>query len=401
MPRGLSQRKTSDAMKRLLILSWILTLVCGCNSPETDVPAAAGQIGVRFTLSGISADVVPAGMTKAAPEALAAGTTLRIAAYLRAGADADLSQDRYVTEATYEVQDDGTLMPCTVDAEGVSTGTAGASAMYLQAGTYDFYALTPALPLVDSRRVRVGHGVDYACSMTPSCSVAVGAGTQDIVLTTLERRCSRLGFSVTRRAEHITSVKIVSADLDRIAQDPATALLDEALPLGENTGRYRLSASSFNPGTESYQAFGAEETLPKSKASFDLTLEVLFNDATDPTTLQAEIPAMAFDPGVHYDFDVSLEGDYIVLTLYVLPWNEVPTWDLPDIGQPPVGGVTVGHWTIESWSSDLGGGFVPVLGPEGWIVNEAWESDLGAYFTPRFDPEDWDESETWETELGV
>ena len=364
-------------MKRLLILTWMLVAACGCSRSEDPVPMGADQVALQFTLSGISADVVPTSETKASSERLATGTTIRIAAYLRAGADADLTQDKYVTEATYVVQEDGSLVPCAVDANGVSTGTAGATTMYLRQGVYDFYTLTPALPLTDHKEVNVNHGDDYAYSLTPACSIAPGVGTQNVTLTMLERQCSELSFSVTRQFDHITSVDIRSVRLGRIAQAPATAMLCNALPLGANSGEHLLSHETFTQGAEPYQAFGADETLPKSKAPFDLSMEVVFNGAANPTMLQAEIPAMAFDPGLHYNFDISLQGEYIVLTLNVLPWNTVPAWDVPDLGQPPIASVTVGHWKIEEWNTNLGDYFTPVLKPESWVSNGNWDTDLG------------------------
>lgn len=355
----------------------MVAAVCGCSRSEDSAPVS-GEVELRFGLGGISVEVVTESETKASAEQLAAGTTVRVAAYRRTGADADLTQDSYAAEATYLVQDDGTLVPCTVDVFGASTGTAGASSMRLRSGTYDFYALTPALPLTDRKQVSIGHGIDYACSLTPVRTIGDTHGG-NVTLEMLERRCSRLAFSVTRRSDHITSAAIGSVRLDRIAQDPASALLGQALPVGANTGTYGFPDGTFTQGAEPYLSSGTEETLPKSNAAFDLAMGVRFNGAADPTALEAEIPAMAFLPGVRYNFDISLEGKYIVLTLVVTPW-EVSAWDVPDIGQPPVVGVTVGRWEITEWSSDLGGYFTPVLGPDSWIANSDWDTDLGAYF---------------------
>ena len=374
----------------------MLAVACGCSRSEDPVPEP-GKVELRFALGGISVDAVPAGLTKASAERLAAGTTVRVAAYVRSGADADLAQDSRAAEATYVVQEDGSLVPCTVDASGASTGTAGASAMHLKAGTYDFYALTPALPL-SGGQVSVGHGTDYACSLTPACSVASGGATQSVALAMLERRCSLLGFSVTRRSDHITSAEIVSVDLGRIAQDPASALLCQALPVGANTGSYSFPDGTFTQGTEAYQSYGADETLPKGNAAFDLAMEVRFNGVADPTALEAEIPAMAFAPGLRYNFDVSLEGKYIVLTLTVAPWNESPAWEMPDIGESPLAGVVVGQWEITDWNTEIGDYFTPVIGPDSWVVNDNWETDLGVYFEALAAAYPWAD-ESWNTEF--
>lgn len=352
----------------------MLAAACGCSRSEDPAPTT-GAVELRFGLGGISIEAAPAGGTKApVAERLAAGTTVRVAAYVRTGADADLALDSHVAEATYVTQDDGSLVPCTVDASGASTGTAGASPMRLRAGTYDFYALTPALPLTDGQ-VSIGHGTDYACSLTPAGSITAGAASQSVTLNMLERRCSRLGFSITRRSDHITSVAIGSVRLARIAQAPANALLCLALPVGANAGAYLFPDGTFTQGTEPYQSYGADETLPKSNAPFDLSMEVYFNGAATPTALEAEVPAMAFTPGLRYNFDISLEGKYIVLTLTVASWNEVPAWDASDIGSPSAG-VVVGRWEIDGWNTDVGGYFTPVIGPGNWIENENWETDF-------------------------
>lgn len=373
-----------------------LAAAYGCSRSEDSAPET-GAVELRFGSGGISVEAAPAGATKASAENLAAGTTVRVVAYSRSGADADLSQDSYAAEATYLVQADGSLTPCSVDASGASTGTAGASHMYLRSGTYDFYALTPALPLSDNKQVSVGHGVDYACSLTPARTVG-GTHGRNVALAMLLRRCSRLCFSVTRRAEHIASAEIVSVGLFRIAQAPATALLCEALPVGAGTGAYSFPNGTFMPGPELYQSYGADETLPKGSAAFDLAMEVRFNGAASPTALEAEVPTMAFAPGLRYNFDVSLEGKYIVLTLTVAPWNEAPAWDLPDIGESPLVGVEVGRWEITEWGTDIGGYFTPVLKPGSWVANGDWTTDLGAYFEALAEIYPWMEK-VWGTEF--
>lgn len=143
--------KSRYIMRKILFLTGIL-FVAGIAGACHDSESASGRpdgIEVGFALRGvgISASVQPQVRpdSRAAAESLSAGSTVRVAAYKRraSGATADIAQDTYVSEAAYEVQEDGSLKPCAVDSEGKVTSSAG-DAMRLSAGAYDFYALTPA-----------------------------------------------------------------------------------------------------------------------------------------------------------------------------------------------------------------------------------------------------------------
>lgn len=184
-------------------------------------------------------------------ENLAPGSTVRVLAYTRraAGAAADIERDTYVAEATYRVKDDYSLEPCVVDGmTGVATGTAGASPMRLRTGTYDFYALTPALSLTGHKEASVAHGTDYACSLTAACAVATrqDVSTQTVVLATLERKCSRLAFSITRKAENVVKAVINSVGLSASPVRPLRRFFARTCRLEPTT-----AATSFRRGPSS------------------------------------------------------------------------------------------------------------------------------------------------------
>ena len=383
-------------MKKAFIIWLALAVASGCSKADGPAPDTGGT-EVGFSLAGVSAEVSSSGAvssvsragasglssggaTRAMPENLAPGSTVRVLAYTRraAGAAADIERDTYVAEATYRVKDDYSLEPCVVDGmTGVATGTAGASPMRLRAGAYDFYALTPALSLTGHKEASVAHGTDYACSLTAACAVVTrqDVSTQTVVLATLERKCSRLAFSITRKAENVAKAVINSVE-SGIARSPAAALLCENLPTGTNDGGYEFPQGTFVQGAEPYQYSGTDEVLPKSDAVFDLQMSVTFNEADRATDLQATVPAMAFDPGKRYNFDLSLQGGFIVLTLQVTPWNVDPVWDT-SVGEPPYASVVVGSWEIREWSGEIGGNFVPVLDPGSWSENPQWDSEIG------------------------
>ena len=358
-------------MKRVSILILALVALCGCSKKENSISAGDGtELG--FALAGVSTEVLLSGQasvsskgdvrdvvragTDLVGENLEAGVTVRVLAYQRrdGGVAADIEQDLFVEEATYQVQDDGSLKACTVNASGEVTATTG-PAMRLRAGVYDFYALTPALPLIEYKRVSVAHGTDYACSLTAGCGITVQEPTvvQTVELSVLERRCSQINFSITRKAENVAEAVIESAELSGIGRSPAEAVLCQPLPTGTNDGTYVFPPSIFKQEAEPYRYSGTDEVLPKSNAAYDLAMKVVFNGADEASALQATIPAMAFDPGKRYNFNVSLQGDFIVLSLQITPWNTDAVWDAPDVGEPPYATFVVETWEISEWTTDV------------------------------------------------
>ncbi len=369
-----------------------------------------GKVAVSFILPGIRAEVAPAApvaSTRAAgtvaTEPFGEGVTVRVAAFRRAGTDAALASDAFAGDGTYMAVKEGgeiVLKPCTIGTDGAGT-VDEAGRLRLPVGTYDFYAITPALPLrSDNRSVEVEHGTDYASSPTFAVQVERQAsGTaQSVELNFLERKCSKLNFAISRRHPNVDKAVFNSVKLGRIAAAPATPMLSEAIALGENTDEYAFPNGTFaelNESTE-YLSSGFDEVLPKDTGVFDLSMNVTFNDG-DPTDLTAEVPALRFDPGYQYNFNLKLLGNMIELELVVVPWTDVPVWDT-EFGDSSIQLiVTVGSWEIAGWETTVGGSQSLVLAPDSWTVNPEWSTDFGEGLPSLiFGPTDWAER-SWET----
>lgn len=377
----------------------MVSAICACSRHEVPAPVPEAA-EIRFRIAGISVETPPDKQTRADSESpLAEGTTLRVMAYKRIGPAADIENDTFVDQATFVAQADGTLAPCFVDGDGDVTAGDNAQTMHLRAGTYDLYAITPALP-VTANKVSVAHGTDYAGSLTTT-EIRPGETVKTVALNTLTRHCTRLSFSVTRMADHIASVKILGVTLGRMTRSPIETTAAEPIPEADNTGEYYLPDAAFKVGSELYEAFGADEILPKKDAPFELSMSVLFNNNSEPTALKALIPTMPFAPGYQYNFDISLKGDFILLTLYVLEWTDIPAWDMDDIGQPPVAGIVVGTWQIAGWEDNgMGDYFTPVIKPRSWVPNPEWTADMGDYFSPLLSPDEWSGKDWSMTDIG-
>lgn len=377
-------------MKRLLLLTSGLLALVGCSKSEPGAEPEGEKVAVTFTLPGVSADVSSDECLadSRAPETdadveivpLDEHATVRVVVYQRAGTNADIANDKYVTDMTYvTVKEDErmVLKPCTIASDGTVT-VKESERMQLRFGTYDFYAVTPALELdADHRKVEVNHGVDYASSLTGAIEVKLqpGGAAQQVALTHLERKCSRLHFSISRSHQNVIKAAFNSVKVGKITKAPATVLLNEAIATGDNTGEYTFPSKTFAElnETSKFLSAGAGEVLPKSKAAFELEMNVAFNDG-DPTDLKATVPEIAFAPGFEYCFNLRLNGDMLELQLQVLPWNEVPEWDTT-IGNPGSAVIIiVGTWEVTGWDTHFGGQFTPVISTDSWTERE-WETD--------------------------
>ncbi len=388
----------------------------GCSKSDSGPDPDDGRAAVLFDLTGIGTQVVPAGevatggsagsaaATRAgAAEPLDEGVTVRVVAYRRTGTNADIANDRYVADKTYvavKENDAIVLKACTIADDGTVTEDASAC-MLLRVGTYDFYAIAPALKLdANHQKMDVNHGVDYAASLTENVAVATqpGGAAQPVSLTTLDRKCARLHFSISRSHQNVLKAVFNSVKLDKIALAPASPLLGAAIAAGANTGSYEFPAGTFaelNEASE-FLSSGAGEVLPKSKAPFELAMNVSFNDAV-AKDLKAEIPALSFVPGYQYCFGLHLKGNMLELTLQVTDWNDDPKWDT-GVGSPGASFiVSVGSWTVSGWETSVGGQFTPIIAPDSWTPS-AWDTDIDGFFAPIIGPGSWTD-EGWSTDV--
>ena len=150
-----------------------------------------------------------------------------------------------------------------IDPSGIKTE--GASPLRLMAGTYDFYAITPALALEKDAtdgstlavpaKVSVHHGDDFASSLTGEVEVLSDGSVRQpdpanvgskktqtggkVELIILDRKCSRIEFNVVRNTETaFDKLEIVSAKMTKMTKSPIvlSTILDEIYDKGASAG---------------------------------------------------------------------------------------------------------------------------------------------------------------------
>ncbi len=410
-------------MKKFLFFS-LLILAAGCHKSELR-ESDADRVAVSFMLSGVTAEVSPTPRaadgsvttppTTSGAVALKKDATVRILVFKRTGTSADISVDTQVAapygEATYVVQDDGSLKPCNVDSEGkVVTSSATPAAIRLRADAdYDFYAFTPAAEIADKTgankyKVAIKHGTDHAASLTTVKIVKPtnGSDKQTVALTTLDRKCSQLSFSIGRKttSTSIRSIKVDTVYVTNIAASPSTAtLLLKALDV---TTKANTGSFTFPEGEVTYDSVGkvtpfdcSGVVLPKNESEFKFHLSVRFNDPGN-TKNSSELPPAtvkaAFNPGYHYNFKVVLKGSIITLLLQVLPWDKVD-WSDEDVemGASPGVSIEVGSWQVENWDDIVGSGSDASIEIGGWLPNLNWDEEIAGdpVLSGALTPSDW------------
>lgn len=346
-------------------------LLCSCTESEL-LPRERQPFAVQFSASGIGVEVA----TRASSSLpLADEATLRILAFRRAGESPDLSADEFMGEGTYKAANgDGRL-------EAVS-------ALLLREGTYDFYALTPDLAVTNPEHngdgltcaVSVGHGVDYATSLTVAKTVS--EASPSVRLDDLGRRCTKLIFELAPKAGNITSVSIESASLTNMTHAPVAATLHAALPVegAAQTDELSIAGSEFSAPDADLKTSAARVTLPRKAGKFRFKMTAKFNGRGDAGEFAADMPeTLAFAPGTQYTFSLKMQGGTVRLELTVAPWNESSLPGQDDIGAFASVTVLVGTWTDVEIPGVTGGGNTSVTGPGQWMPNQDLDAELGAF----------------------
>ena len=307
-------------------------LIMGLLACTDDNQSVSGP-GVKLNFSAPGILARNSASTRAT---LSTGTTVRVLAYQRVGASSDLSADTYMGENTYVAASDGSLSACVTDDNGNKTSDLGTT-MYLRSGTYDFYAVTPALAVTRSSgaTVSVDHGKDYATSLTENVSISASSTNQSVTLTTLDRKCAQLVFKIDRGAESVTSVIVDELALSEMATAPFTGSLAADLPPAvTNSGMVSLASSAFTAdATNAWKASGSIAVLPKSSAAYGLTLTARFNGSSTARTMTTTVPAIAFEKGMQYTYTLQLYGDKIVLRLSSTSSWETTSWSADAVGE--------------------------------------------------------------------
>lgn len=399
-------------------------LLCGCTAePVINVaPEESRPVTLNFASPDLGPPVsLTRSGTDAEPEKLPVGATVRIAAYyLRKGADGtvqpasfDTSQPTY--EATYEVQPDGTLSPCTVDADGKKTdGTA--AELTVRGGTYDFYAVSPARSLQrssennDYQITDIQHKEDVMTSFRRNVTVSTGSST--VTLNTFTRKCALIVFHVAPSKENVLPFDKLygtSLTLKKISTAGASLIAGEntGIPLtggGEGAGSEVIfSTDDFKP-VDSSKPDGLNKAkgviLPKNNAAFDVSLTVVRDNET--ATLSATIDKrITFDPGKRYIFTLEVKNNTSRLQLTVQNWIPVKFEDTtvggpdgprpdPDIDTGTGTTITVAQWDEIPWTGSGLVGNSPIVRIDERILNIYYEQmqthkDASWLIFPPFD----------------
>lgn len=344
----------------------VVLLLGACT--ESDLLLKENEpFAVHFSTVGIGAEITTR-------STLAENVPLRILAFRRVGDLPDLSVDEYIAEGTYKVEGgNGVLSPV--------------SSLLLRAGTYDFYALTPDLAVsrtgsTDSKTctVSVGHGRDYAASLTESKAVSESA--PQVALQELSRHCTKLTFALAPKSgAYVTAVDIVSAGLTNMTDAPVVGKLLESLPVDDAICQTPVSLTGFTApdNNKPLELSASTIVLPRKAGAFDYQMKVKFNGSDKETELVAHLPQnLAFQPGYSYTFTVKLKGGSAILELTVAPWNSHAYGT--DMGEADKIILKIGEWTNVAWDgpADTGGGNT-TLTVSGWEVSDTWSDEMGRY----------------------
>lgn len=375
----------------LLYLLWLLAgiLLVGCTAGPVEeiVPEESRPVALSFGRPNLG---VPELLTRAGevatppPTPLPAGATVRIGAYFTGNvgdvpAEASFSTEAPLFEATYVVGDDGSLSPCCVNGNGEQTA-GSAKGLSVRSGVYDFYAVSPARPLLQGndgfyKITGIPHKEDVMTSFVRG--VAVTKIARQVTLRTFSRKCAMLVFNVAPspgNALPFDRLYGTSLVIKKISSSGAALLAGSdtgILPTGGSEGaeaEVLFSEEEFEPVEPSSDPdnCGLNKTkgvvLPKNNQPFDVEITVVRDNET--ATLRATIDRnISFDEGRRYIFTLEVKNNESSLIMKVLDWNAIAFRDDnvggpdtpypdPDINEGIGTTVTVAKWTEIVWSGN-------------------------------------------------
>lgn len=311
-------------------------LAGGCGKQTSEDPVAGGEkVAVRFDIDGFgswaaqsyavqsisgggfAASGQGASATRAA-SAPALNTTVRVIAYKSGSGNP--AQANYADDRAYYW--DGTeLVPCTVDDSGNKTDGTAQPMELVRKAAYDFYAVSPALPLAEDKtalKTAVDNGMDYATSVTKIASLAVDGA---ITLETLERQCARVGFKVMANSSEWvapTSMSINSVTIGGLPDAQSGVKPGAALTAATGGTRSLTLQSADFTGSGTTYVVEPRLVLPMEDATLTFSFDLVMDGVR--TTFDDEL---RFSPerGKNYTVTAEISAEN-ALSLAVAEWSE-------------------------------------------------------------------------------
>ena len=333
------------------LLLCMAALLAGCSKDPAGEPGSpqGGVVPVSFAAPAIgqetaaqsasAASQAQNGQSPATRAALAENTTVRVVAFT--AATGNPVQANYVAEQTYYMSG-GKLVPCTVDDNGSFVAVAPDAKMELERGSYDFYAITPALPLgSDKATVSVPHKVDYAASATKGVTVDA---SKTYTLTQLDRKCVRVTFVIKKSANftELTALSVTpsGAGLSMPNLPAAQSVkMGADIPAAAGSETLTVPASAFT-NTDATTATAATVLLPRSAADILLTCDLTYTTATGSsrqTSFSDTANDLALEKGKHYTFTLTLLASDVSFTVKAESETTISDWtDVPAPAYPYV-----------------------------------------------------------------
>ena len=335
------------------LLLCMAALLAGCSKDPAGEPGSpqGGVVTVSFAAPTIgqetgaqiasAASQAQNGQSPATRAALAENTTVRVVAFT--AATGNPAQANYVAEQTYYMSG-GKLVPCTVDDNGSFVAVAPDAKMELERGSYDFYAITPALPLnEDKATVSVAHKVDYAASATKGVTVDA---SKTYTLTQLDRKCVRVTFVIKKSANftELTALSVTpsGAGLSMPNLPAAQSVkMDADIPATTGSETLTVPASAFT-NTDATTATAATVLLPRSAADILLTCDLTYTTATGSsrqTSFSSTAKNLALEKGKHYTFTLTIYPFDVSFTVKaefettISDWTDVPAPAYPYVSE--------------------------------------------------------------------
>lgn len=329
--------------KLLACAAAVVALFTGCSddSYESGEKAVDGDM-VKLVVSNLRIDQAAA---TRAYENMPENTTFRLYIY---ETDAANPVATPVKELTYRVTGSGTIL-CETDNEGNHIQDIVDTDVFLPRGSYDFYAVSPAVKLnnytdatVVPEVVRPGfqykHGKALMSSPVKTCNIQPTTvdgvtGFYNLELNPFDRLASRITFTLTRgdKAEqmeiHPKGIRVSNITCDAYKINYFLGSTD-LIPMENeyyNKGEVSIAGTDFEEIAD--QVYFAETQMIPTRGAGDISdVKVEFNllmNGGNYKKYSTTLPNQLFEKGKSYNYDVAVN----------------------------VGGIFVTGWTSSSWET--------------------------------------------------